>query len=47
MRASPAKFVGIVEAADADAAIEKASEEFEIKDPSRLTADGPTPYMPL
>jgi hypothetical protein len=34
-RATPAKFVGIVEAADADAAIEEAIKEFEIKDPSR------------
>lgn len=33
--ATPAKHVGIVEAADADAAIEEAIKEFEIKDPSR------------
>jgi len=33
----PAKFVGIVEAPDADAAIKKAVKEFEIKiDPKRL-----------
>jgi len=35
LRATPAKFVGIVEVADADAAIEEAIKEFEIKDTSR------------
>jgi hypothetical protein len=35
LRATPAKFVSIVEAADADAAIEEAVKEFEINDPSR------------
>jgi hypothetical protein len=34
LRASPARFVGVVEAADADAAIEEAIKEFQIE-PSR------------
>jgi hypothetical protein len=34
LRSSPAKFVGLVEAVDVDAAIEKAIREFEIE-PSR------------
>jgi hypothetical protein len=39
LRATPAKHLGIVEAADADAAIKKAIEELEIKvDPKRLIA---------
>jgi len=39
LRATPAKFVGIVEAVDANAAIKKAVEELEIKfDPKRLIA---------
>ncbi len=39
IRSTPAKFVGIVEAADADAAIKKAMEEFDVKvDPKRLIA---------
>ena len=39
LRATPAKFVGIVEAADADAAIKKAVEELDVKvDPKRLIA---------
>jgi hypothetical protein len=36
----PAKFVGIVDAADADAAIDEAIKEFEIKDPSRQKRGG-------
>src|SRR5215471_13598895 len=35
---TPAKLVGTVEATDADAAIEKAGMEFEVKDPKRLIA---------
>jgi hypothetical protein len=35
IRSTPAKPVGIVEAPDADAPIEEAIKEFEIKDPSR------------
>jgi hypothetical protein len=37
-RSTPAKYVGRVEAADADAAIEAATKEFEVKDPKRLIA---------
>jgi putative GTP pyrophosphokinase len=37
-RHTPAKLVGTVEATDAEAAIEKAGLEFEIKDPKRLIA---------
>jgi hypothetical protein len=40
LRAMPAKFVGIVDAADADAAIDEAIKEFEIKDPSRQKRGG-------
>ena len=37
-RSTPAKYVGRVEAADPDAAIEAATKEFEVKDPRRLIA---------
>jgi hypothetical protein len=37
-RSTPAKYVGRIEAADADAAIEAASNEFEVKDPNWLIA---------
>jgi 1,2-phenylacetyl-CoA epoxidase PaaB subunit len=37
-RSTLAKYVGSVEAADADAAIEAATKEFQVKDPKRLIA---------
>jgi 1,2-phenylacetyl-CoA epoxidase PaaB subunit len=37
-RSTPAKYIGSVEAADAEAAIEAATKEFEVKDPKRLIA---------
>jgi hypothetical protein len=37
-RSTPAKYIGRVEAVDADAAIEAAAKEFDVKDPKRLIA---------
>jgi 1,2-phenylacetyl-CoA epoxidase PaaB subunit len=37
-RSTPAKYVGTVEAADADAAIEAAAKEFNVREPKRLIA---------
>jgi 1,2-phenylacetyl-CoA epoxidase PaaB subunit len=37
-RSTPAKYVGTVEAPDADAAVEAAATEFKVTDPKRLIA---------
>jgi hypothetical protein len=37
-RSTPAKYIGTVEATDADTAIEAAAKEFNVEDPKRLIA---------